>query len=50
MTFILHAVLIQRVEDGLAVVKILVEIKDEFFRQRLLSSAPSGLLLRFAAA
>ena len=50
MTFVLHAVLTERVEDGFAVVKIFVEVQNEVFRQRLPLSAPSGLLLRSAAA
>jgi hypothetical protein len=51
MALVLHAMFGERVEDGFAVVKIFVEIQDEVFRQRRLpSSAPSGLLLRSAAA
>lgn len=39
------------VENGLAVVKIFVEVKNEIFRQRpLLSAAPTGLLLRSVLA
>jgi len=34
VTLVLHAVLGERVEDGFAVVKIFVEIKNEVFRQR----------------
>ncbi len=49
MAFILDAVLDESVENGFAVVKIFVEVQDEVFRQqRRLSSAPIGLLLRFA--
>ena len=51
VTFMLHALLSERVEDGLAVVKIFVEIQNEVFRQRPLPrSAPTGLLLQSAAA
>jgi hypothetical protein len=51
VAFVLHAMFGERIEDGLAVVKILVEIQNEVFRQRRLpSSAPSELLLQSAAA
>ncbi len=47
MPLMLDAVLGERIENGLAVVKIFVEIKNEVFRQRQLpSAAPTGLLLR----
>jgi len=51
VAFVLYSVLHERIENGLAVVKIFVEIDNEVFRQRPLpSSAPSGLLLRSAVA
>jgi hypothetical protein len=51
VAFVFHAVLDESVENRFAVVKIFVEIKNEVFRQRQRpSSAPSGLLLRSAAA
>lgn len=50
VAFVLHALLGERVEDGFAVVKIFVEIQNEIFRQRRPCCAPTGLLLRFAAA
>lgn len=51
VTFVFDALLGERVKNGFAVVKIFVEIKNEVFRQRQRpSSAPSGLLLRSAAA
>jgi hypothetical protein len=51
VAFVLDAMLDESVENRFAVVKIFVEIKNEVFRQRQRpSSAPSGLLLRSAAA
>ena len=51
VAFVFHAMLDESVENRFAVVKIFVEIKNEVFRQRQRpSSAPSGLLLRSAAA
>lgn len=51
MALVLDAMLNKGVENGLAVVKIFVEIKNEVFRQRQLpSAAPTGLLLRSDAA
>lgn len=51
VAFMLDAVLDERIENGLAVVKIFVEVKNEVFRQRQLpSAAPTGLLLRSALA
>ena len=51
VAFVFHAMLDESVENRFAVVKIFVEVKNEVFRQRQRpSSAPSGLLLRSAAA
>jgi hypothetical protein len=51
VTLVSHIVERERIENGLAVVKIFVEIKNEFLRQqRLPCSAPTGLLLRSAVA
>jgi hypothetical protein len=51
VAFVLHAMLHKSIENRFAVVKIFVKVKNEVFRQRQpLSSAPSGLLLRSAAA
>ena len=51
VAFVFHAMLDESVENRFAVVKIFVKIKNEVFRQRQRpSSAPSGLLLRSAAA
>ena len=51
VAFVFHAILDESIENRFAVVKIFVEIKNEVFRQRQRpSSAPSGLLLRSAAA
>lgn len=51
VAFVFYAMLGESVENRFAVVKIFVEIKNEVFRQRQRpSSAPSGLLLRSAAA
>jgi hypothetical protein len=46
------SVLGESVENGLAVVKVFVEVKDEVFRQRYLPSAaaPTGWLLRSVLA
>ena len=51
VAFVLYTVLQKNVDDWFAVVKILVEVQNEVFRQRQLPlSAPSGLLLRSALA
>jgi hypothetical protein len=51
VALVFHAMLDESVENRFAVVKIFVKIKNEVFRQRQRpSSAPSGLLLRSAAA
>ena len=46
------SVLGESVENGLAVVKVFVEVKDEVFRQRYLpsSAAPTGWPLRSVLA
>jgi len=49
VALVLDSVLDESAENGLAVVKIFVEVKNEVFRQRRLpSAAPIGSLLRFA--
>jgi hypothetical protein len=51
MTLMFHGMLSESLKNRFAVVKILVEIQNEVFRQRQRPfSAPSGLLLRSALA
>ncbi len=51
MALVLNSVLDERVENGPAVVKIFVEVKNEVLRQRRLpSAAPTELLLRSVLA
>jgi hypothetical protein len=51
VTLVPHSPLDERLQNRFAVVKILVEIQNEVFRQRQEPfSAPSGLLLRSAVA